>query len=242
MLKRLGELIRIFVLHIKNVIMGVNGTYPTENPLTGGDKILASSEETGKTTQITVDQLATYIQTEGTGKLAVYDGATDLATYDENFLVGDTEFIRLGFSGPKTNENWFPESYGRLMVNDEAAPAGSKFDFRFLPAGQYVEFEVDFGISILDTGNGVITPNVDYNFLIEAHWPNGTVDSQTFKVPTSSSITNGQVINNYRFRFTTLIDDVLTDSLLGGYIAIGGQDGATTDKVRMINLLVTARI
>lgn len=221
--------------------MGVNGTYPAENPISGGDKLLSTSEETGKTTQITVDQVATYAQTMGTGKQAIYDGATDLAPYQESFLTGDSTFdLRLGFSGPRTDETYFPTSLGTLMVNQFSAPAKSSFDFRFLSQGLFVKFEVSFIASMEDSGFNTITPNENNNFNLIAEYPNGDTEIISFVVPTATNA-GVKAFTNHKFTFSTYIKDELTDSLLGGGLFIQSLE-AGTDIVTISDLKVRAII
>lgn len=196
--------------------MGVNGTYPNENPISDGDKLLASSEETGKTTQISVRDLSEYIQTRGTGKIAVYDGATDVAPYSETFIAGTQVFdLRLGLSGPLSDDQFFPEVYGTIMTNQLSAPAKSEFDFRFLPLGTMIEFDVEFLAVVQDSGSGTISPNEDHNFNLVVEYPNGTQDLQSFVMKTATNAGLG-LATSHKFRFVTYIKDELTDSLIGG--------------------------
>lgn len=222
--------------------MGKNiGSYDPDPSLDGTERLIGTDEK-GETKTYSVESIAAYAQTAGTGRMVIYDGATVGADYEEDFTIGSLHNIRLGFTGPLTDSDYFPSIYGQLLKNDFPSPAISNFDFRFLSLGLFIEFEVEFVISVRTSGDGLINPNKDYSFDLRASYPNGDTDARSFTIRTTNQSNGATLFSSVKLRFSTYIKDEAEDLLIGGGFELFSKDVTTTDVVTINNLIVRAMI
>lgn len=207
-----------------------------------GNEIVIGSNDDGETANYSISDIAAYAQTDGTGRMTLYDGSTDTVAYSDTFIIGTNLPLRLGFSGPLTDNTFFPSKFGTLMSNQFSSPAKSSFDFRFLTLGIFIEFDVEFDIKIETTGAAVISPNIDYSFDLKATFPNLTEEVVSMTIKSTNVALDGTLTHSVKARFATYIKEELTDSLIGGGFDLESKDFGTTDVVTITNLKIRAMI
>lgn len=226
--------------------MPINGTYDVDSDINPEDQFLGVSSETGQTVQYTMADITRYIASNGLGRIAVYDGATDLAAYSQAITYPTPRQVRLGLSGALTNETNFPSNYGSLLVNQYSIPAGTSFDFRFLPQGLVLSFDIAFKAKVTTDG-GALTASADNpRVLVEFEVPNGDIQRRIVQLYSDYEITTGvrEILDNYfQVSFSTFINDEVLDSLLGGQIRVSLLDELTSPNIiTLYNATVTVRI
>lgn len=235
------------LLKLRDSIMGTREINLQQGGQFNDNSKLRGIDELGKSSNYSGDALATYFRLKQA--FALYDGATDIASYEETFTQNTHLDVRLGFSGPLTDENYFPAEYGTLMINDESAPAATKFDFRSLPLGAFIEFDIEFTVLANEAIGDAINPSEQFSIDVKFIYPNG---DQEIKTVTAKSTyfsfigsNNVNLFNRVKMTFSTYIKNTLTDSLLGGYIEIdeSGSPIENQDHTHTIkNLIVRAKL
>lgn len=220
------------------------GSYDTD-PIISGDEKVIGSNDNGDTANYSIRDIAAYAQTDGTGRIAIFDGATDIAEYRLTTIVVDDAPLRFGLSGSLTDIRFFPSKYGEMFVNWLSPPNKSAFDFRFLPLGLFIEFDLEFDVECTLSNGNPISALDSYSFDVVAEYPNLTVERQTIVLKVvNEQGPAGVLMHHVKLRFSTYIKEVLTDSLLGGGFEIQpvSKTGGATDLYEITNLKVTARI
>lgn len=221
--------------------MGKNiGSYPPD-PIISGDEQVLGTNDGGETANYAIRDIAEFATTDGTGRMAIYDGQVAAAGYSESKTISETLPLRLEF-GEDTEERFFPKTkYGTLFNNQVSAPAHSNFDFRFLQEGMFVEFDVEFDLVIKTSGDATISPVVDYMFDIFATYPSLKTEKQTITVRTGDIGLGGSITHHVKKKFSTYMKEDGVDNLLGGGIDLLSLD-FSTDVYKVTNLIIRAII
>jgi len=212
--------------------MGQNGSYDVDTDINPEDQLLGVDSVTGKTVQYTMSDVTRYVASGGLGRIAVYDGATDVAAFSASVAYGTPRQIRFGLTGALTNEGNFPSNYGSLLVNQYSAPQGTSFDFRFLPQGVVLSFDFAFNAKITDDAGALVAE--DLRILVEFETPNGNIQKRIVQIYSDYEVTSGTmaILDNYtNLTFSTFINDVELDSLLGGQVRVSLLDEPTSPNI-----------
>jgi len=187
----------------------------TKDYVLGGEEYVRIVDENNKSVIAPISVVQSFIVANQ--RFAIYDGASDTVPFAMLFNTGTaaTQDIRLEFSGPLTEEDYWPPVFNAAFFNDESAPSATKFDFRNLPLGTFVEFDVEFTAKLGDDSGDMVDKSVSL-FCI-ATYPNGTTERKVFSIPNDYFAALTPAIENpVKLTFSTYIKDILTDSLLGG--------------------------
>jgi len=218
-----------FVKFIRRIIMGKEINLSLDSTLDGSERV-RGIDENGRSVNFSIITLRDFFKRSQS--FAIYDGAEDGIPFHETFNFGSGQDIRLGFSGSRTEESLFPAEYGSILKNIESAPAASVFDFRLLPLGFFMSFDVEFTCYMTEQNGDPQTPYKNYSVDVELTYPNGETEIKT--VNAYSTYTNLDPIDQVwktkaKLTFSTYIKDLLTDALIGGKIRVlenGLADGS----------------
>ena len=210
-----------------------------------GEEYVRIVDENGKSASVPISVFQSYIIVNQ--RFALYDAATPdpgSVAYSETLsntsLTTQVIPVRLEF-GPLTDEDYFPVDYQGVLTNQAAAPAKTEFDFRNLPLGTFVEFDVEFDLRLADdSGN-----RLDMNLLFykECQYPNGDIERQTLQIPNDYIVATPEVRNNIKLTFSSYIKTALTDQLVGGGIEFGIIDDLSATEILTVNdLIVRAKL
>lgn len=220
--------------------------YTKDENLQANDEVLGTDSTDGKTVNFPLYALKNYIENGGGGLFQVFDGATDLDPFSLELLYVEQN-IRLGLTGDLTETQFFPVAYGNLLVNDDPDPAGTQFDFRFLPQATFIRFFLNCVIHIDDTSGDFIDP-ATFVMRIKFTYPNGSVDVRDVIIESTyfDTIGNEQILDqNVNLEFSTYIKDPVMDSFLGGNISVvllSQYDVPPTANVEMRDLVINLNI
>ena len=209
--------------------MGKNISDYAPDTIVTGDERLIGTNDNGETANFSIRDVAAYAQAEGTGRMALYDGATVGDDYEKIFgNEPAADFpARLEFTGALNDETFFPDKYGTIVKNINSAPASSSLDFRFLPLGLFIEFDVEFTVKFADDSGNRLDKGIVLFY--EMTFPNGTIQTRQFMVPHDYIVATNAHTHNVKFSFSTYMKTLLTDALVGGNMRFYTMDafGAT---------------
>ena len=165
---------------------------------------------------------------------AIYDADSDTTPYNKTFSnVPDfSEEIRFGFTGDKTEEQYFP--FDPIIVNTLSDPNPSQFDFRDIPKGVLLQFDIEFTVRIYATGVGT---QVDKPYLMyfDFEYPNGDIQTKAFQLPYTTELTRVAQSMPTKLSFYSYIKDDALDQLLGGKISFYGKDPLSSAETIQIS-------
>jgi len=167
---------------------------------------------------------------------AIYDADSDTTPYNKTFSnVPDfSEEIRFGFTGDKTDEQYFP--FDPIIVNTLSDPNPSQFDFRDIPKGVLLQFDIEFTAKIYDTSTGD-TIDKFYFMYFEFEYPNGDKQTKSFELPYTINYQDRADFLKTNLSFYSYVKDEDLDQLLGGKIRYYGNASLSSVETLEISQL-----
>lgn len=216
---------------------------PESTALTGQEKVRMIDKD-GRSVQVPLPSFNNYVSRAS--YYSIFDGDTDVLAWSESTsnVAAIDEPLRLGFSGPLTDADYWPLAYGDVLENSISAPASSNFDFRLFTEadlGSFLSFDFELSARLHDD-NG-FRLNRALPLIFEVTFPNGDVKTETIIIPNEFIAATSAVTHSFRVTFTTYINNVLLDSLQGGSIRVFSANALSASEILdLTKLKATVRL
>lgn len=217
----------------------------TKDTTLSGDEYIRGIDSDGKSVIIPIEVIQSFISVNQ--RFAIYDGAAWTeggGTVPFNLSFSDelvNQDIRLEFTGLLTEEDYWPPAFNAAFFNDESAPNPTKFDFRNLPLGTFVEFDLEFDLRLGDDSGDRIDKNL--KLFCDFVYPNGNTETREYNIPNDYIVATSAEYNPVKLSFSTYIKATITDSVLGGYVKLRCVDSlGATEILTIKDLVIQAKL
>lgn len=210
-----------------------------------GEEYVRMVDENGKSVLVPISVVQAFVSTNQ--RFALYDGAVatvpgPFAQYSEQFSGGNfTHKPRLEF-GDLTDETYWPDTYAGLLVNLDSAPDATIFDFRNLPLGTFVQFDIELNLKYGDDNGFRI--DEQFVFFYKMTYPNLSTETRTFTIPSDFIAATPASVHFLKMSFSAYIKNATQDQLRGGEMEYGVVDTLTggTRILTVKDLIVRAKL